>query len=247
MDESTSDESINEIQVTAKPSKAINANAQFNSYEEFVKLFNEYCEASYQTYNVTDSRVNDANDKQFKYKYVVYKCQLHADPDKIKTKSKGLRPVQSYTGCICLAEMRLVLTQSKKDKIACYKFTKFNMVHNHPLEEDVFKVFPKNRRLDKEQQEKIVEDYTISKHPMLIAAKMREKTGKCVTAKDVLNIVQASKIKSLPKEAQTDENQEVEAVIQEQIQKDGHDFFEIATNEDRTKLIIYQTDQMREI
>ena len=110
-------------EVSPQPNKIIHSNAEFKSFNEFQKEFNEYCNDSSQSFSVVDSRENAIEDLQYgKYKYVHYKCQFHQNAKTVKTKSKGIRPIQSYTGCSCPAEIRIIFTQKKKDKVPIKSF-----------------------------------------------------------------------------------------------------------------------------
>ena len=76
-------------------SRSIYINQTFETYEQFLELFNKDNTTHYDTWATTDSaNING----QKKYKYHHFKCIYHQDPDKqaSKTSSKGLRPVQSY-------------------------------------------------------------------------------------------------------------------------------------------------------
>ena len=65
---------------------------KFEIFEDFEKEFSRYCNETFQCFIVTDSKFHE--DKTVKYKTL--KFVHHHDPEKIKTKSKGIRPFQHY-------------------------------------------------------------------------------------------------------------------------------------------------------
>ena len=76
---------------------------EFDSYEEFEKAFKNYCDESYQCFSTSDSKYHE--DKSVNYKN--FKCVHHNNPEKIKSKSKGIRPYQHYLASDCKAELRV--------------------------------------------------------------------------------------------------------------------------------------------
>ena len=76
---------------------------EFNSYDEFESEFKKFCDETYQCFTVTDSKYDE--DKSVKYKN--FKCVHHNDPQKIKSKSMGIRPYQHYLASGCEAELRV--------------------------------------------------------------------------------------------------------------------------------------------
>ncbi len=76
----------------------------YNNFSEFENDSKLYCDETYQLYSkVTSGKVPGSE----QYEYVEYKCIYHKDPNKIKTKGSGYRPMQSYQAKKCNAAIRV--------------------------------------------------------------------------------------------------------------------------------------------
>jgi len=76
----------------------------YNNFADFENEFKQYCDATFQIYSKATSRKMPNSDQ---YEYVEYKCIYHKDPNSIKAKGSGLRPMQSYQAKKCSAAIRV--------------------------------------------------------------------------------------------------------------------------------------------
>jgi hypothetical protein len=81
-----------------------------------------------------------------KQKIIHYKCVHHKKPEKIKSKSTGIRPLQNYNAKGCPAEYQIYYVEQKQN-YGKYQIRKWNPEHNHELNETDYKLHFKNRKL----------------------------------------------------------------------------------------------------
>jgi len=76
---------------------------KYNSYQQFYDEFDSYCKINKHLVTCTKSKTHP----ELAYEYKSFQCIYHQNPDKIKTKQTGIRPIQSYNACNCPWELRV--------------------------------------------------------------------------------------------------------------------------------------------
>lgn len=129
----------------------------FDTFDEFLQVFNEYSKQTFTLWTKTDSAKRGQDDDNFKYVHL--KCIHYRTQEEISSKSTGKRPKQSYVAPFgCLAEIRVnyVVNGPLKNK---YQVTKCNLEHDrlnlqtkskevaHQISKEDFIKHPSNRRL----------------------------------------------------------------------------------------------------
>ena len=131
----------------------------FNSFEEFSKDFKKESEKNFCNWTTFGS--GKRTDVKDQYKYIHYKCVYNGDPTNIPTKSNGLRPIQKYSACGCLCEIKLVY----KVKAQNYEITRLHLKHTsetsgetecHDTDEISYKSHPSQRRLGQAEAELVL-------------------------------------------------------------------------------------------
>jgi len=130
----------------------------FDDNDQFAQQFDVYCQKTYQILTITHSQFLIEKDENSGYKMVEWKCIKHNDNNKLKSKSDGHRPKQSYYANKCTAKFRINLEARGKDK-GKYKIKDFNDQHNHSLDQDDFKYHNKQRKLTSEQEKEVYQMY----------------------------------------------------------------------------------------
>lgn len=133
----------------------INLGKKFATFEEFDSEFQKYCNSNFHIYTKSASRFlkNETN----KYEYVVFKCMFWRDKDEIKSKTTGVRPVQSYHSFNCPAEDRVTC---KKRENNMYVITKCNLSHeNHPINKEIY-IHHHTQRVSPNWQSGLIKRYT---------------------------------------------------------------------------------------
>ena len=129
----------------------------FNSFEEFTNDFKTASEMNF--YNWTTFGSGKRADAKDQYKYMHYKCVFNGDPTNIPTKSDGIRPIQKYTACGGLCEIKLVY----KVKANNYEITRLHLKHTsscetecHDTDENTYKSHLSQPRLGKEDTDLVL-------------------------------------------------------------------------------------------
>ncbi len=78
------------------------AGVVYENYEDFTKVFDEYCTKSFELYTLVKSEKKVDNNVKLKH----FKCIKHQDPNKVKSRSNGIR-ICKFNANSCPAELRV--------------------------------------------------------------------------------------------------------------------------------------------
>ena len=196
---------------------------EYESFAEFDEDFKHYCAATFQTYiKRRSNKIQRPHAKKEDLQYIklVYKCVHHS---KNISEATGKRQFLHSRKKGCDAEIRVnaqlrrgVLEVQKRDE-----------VHNHALEEHIWKHLPENRRLSKEEKGKVTS--LVESHVPTVAIKtqLRKESQKVVTTKDVANIRQKAE---RTERGGRSEVETIDHVLVEYRKKDPKLFVDIATS-----------------
>ncbi|XP_071533921.1 uncharacterized protein [Panulirus ornatus] len=129
-----------------------------------------------------------------------------------ESKSKGQRPNQKTHKEGCGAFVKVCASKDGQKLVV----TKANFVHSHTTNEDSFKCFPKQRRLDANEVKDLQEIMQTCPNKAFLLDYVRKTTGKSVTLRDIGNLI--AKLHSKPSthnEIHDDLNMNSEAQIEE--------------------------------
>lgn len=118
------------------------------------------------------------------------------DPDKIRYKGKGIREKQRYQAKNCPWQLRLNYDAKTNIYLIKHIFNDHN--NTHPLTEVFYQSHPKQRKLNEEEKETVIQMINAKAKPAVIVESIKNKTGKIITTKDVNNIKQSVNKEILP-------------------------------------------------
>ncbi|XP_045774174.1 uncharacterized protein LOC123873373 [Maniola jurtina] len=123
---------------------------------------------------------------ELKYYSIIYACKKGGRL--FKSESSGLRKTSSYKDN-CPMAIKLALN-SNGTKLKIVHMTEN---HNHPLDRQLFKNMPKQRKLEMEDKVEAIKMLKENCNQKLVQAYLQEKTGKSVKLKDLKNLRSSSK------------------------------------------------------
>lgn len=106
----------------------------FTTFSSFQSTLNKYSKETFQIFSITDCKHlshNEENSESQDYKYAVFSCYKHLDPNEI-SKGNKQRGKQNYSGTDCNAYIRVMLKDAGAKK-GLYCVTKLNTQHNHSI------------------------------------------------------------------------------------------------------------------
>ena len=126
--------------------------AEYASFADFEQDIKRYSAATFQTFIKRRSeklKAGHAWSADLQYKKLTYNCVHHSE---YKSKGTGKREFAHSRKKACGAEIRV----SAQLRRGVLEVQQRNEVHNHKLSEHVWKHLPENRRLDQEQESKVI-------------------------------------------------------------------------------------------
>ena len=159
----------------------------FESYAEVQELVNQIGKRSFTLVSIRGSNLNHApnlDKEKFKYKSVHFICIHH--PHGHASRNRDLRPNQRYFNLNCPFQFKIVLDIAKK----LYRVTNLRNTHkNHPLSQESFIRYPRNRRLSDEERKKYIgrDILELKAKKSDLKRVIQKETGKVTTTKDLGN------------------------------------------------------------
>ena len=225
-------------------------NQCFDSFAQCEEFLNNYWNEKCEMFSKVKA---EWNDDKTNYKRLNFKCIHYRDENCIKSKGTGDRPNQAYYANCCPAYLNLSYRTCGKNKNK-YVISKLNLNHNHEhiiLNREFFKLHPRNRLLSEEQLVEVKDMIKTKSKPALILNHLQEKYDIKLVSKDIYNINQKlftedNEFNKFPKEKR--DLAMLQSIINQQIEKDGGDYFKYIKNEENQDLyaIYYQNPQMKE-
>ena len=169
----------------------IRAGMEFHSHKELMSEVKEYEKVTHSHLTLRDSKKLETAgvDKVlFPKRLVHFVCVYHRDPKKIRetSKSKGMRPKQSYFASNCPFQLVFSFYKNK----GCYVVSKFNEVHvGHEVSQHNYESHPHFRRVsagDLEKYGKFAKNLKVPNH--ILREEIFKDTGKMLKNQDIVNL-----------------------------------------------------------
>ena len=155
----------------------------FATYEKFRIMYDIWCQENNHPMKTAGSYKNDEESNDFPYMSIRFACKHTGKP---RMRGEGKRPMQAHYACECPVVVRLKLDKKGNN----YIITKLIDDHNHTTSNVEFKHYTTNRKLDDDQRDDVKALIDLQVETKNIKTYIREKTGKVIQTKDILNIKQ---------------------------------------------------------
>ncbi|XP_019857580.1 PREDICTED: uncharacterized protein LOC109585873 isoform X2 [Amphimedon queenslandica] len=162
---------------------------RFESYDELEAKLKQYEKATYtqwwkrdcRTVDAAKRRVNRQLSDKIRYYEVVFKCINGGR--KFKSKGEGIRSTMTFRQN-CPAELSLIASEDGNGLVV----KKFLDEHNHPVNKQLFRQLPKQRKLSNSEEEEAKQLLELRCNKKLLQDKLSSVSGKAVLLKDLSNL-----------------------------------------------------------
>jgi hypothetical protein len=163
------------------------------------------------------------------------------DPTKVQvaTKSRGLRPTQNYIKPTkCPAQIRV-----KRNTDGSYLIVKFDEQHDgHELNKELYDNLPRNKRLNLEEKEVVINMMDNGADACMVAEFMRNNSNKQVRSRDRWQVVSLRNLQ-LKKTDPENQNNLLQQTINRIIDQDNGNYFSFLYDNtpEKNLLMIFRT------
>ena len=159
----------------------------FDTWSEWEDKFKEWCDHYGHPMSITKSQPMKDKGDDYKYNLIQYPCK-HAG--KIRLRGQDIRKNQNYFAKHCSARVKVRL-QRREMK---YKVTIFHSVHNHPVNPNLAKHYPKTRQLSTKEEIQVNNMINLRMGTNELKDYAKQLSGKQLTSRDIHNLRASSAV-----------------------------------------------------
>lgn len=214
----------------------IKKSEEYSTFDECYQKVELYCKEKYVNFFVQDSHRLTGKEQHI-WKDKLLKCVYSGDPDKIKSKSAGIRTTQHYHATNCPWFIKIIY-QSKynnyiiKDCILHHDTMNQDQIltASHLTTIEAYNHHSNQNQLTEEIKKKVKDALSANAKPAKVLAQINKELGTNIQARQIYNLNVEKSVQDI-----TNDMEKIDEFIKKRTEIDGENAFKKTTDADTNK------------